>query len=202
MTRDAFVARVRDALHRAEGAPTESPPTLLAPLAEWDPQALVDGFVRELEAVGAHVHLVDTANEAQQALQQRLSELGASSLVHSNESIVKDVMGDIALPVADDIADADVGITGATFGIADTGTLVLTSDAGRLASLLPMTHIALLRASQLVPSMSEAIEAYGKPLPAAWVQATGMSRTADIEQTLAEGVHGPGVVHVVLIEGE
>jgi L-lactate dehydrogenase complex protein LldG len=47
--------------------------------------------------------------------------------------------------------------------------------------------------------MAEALASYGGELPSAWVQATGPSRTADIELTLSIGVHGPGVVHVVLL---
>ena len=112
--------------------------------------------------------------------------------------IVDDLVRDIPIPLATNRADADVGITGVRCAIAQTGTLVLTSDTGRLASLLPMTHIAIVSAEQLVPTMTEAFEKY-MDIPTAWVQATGPSRTADIEQTLEIGVHGPGVVHVIMI---
>ncbi len=92
-------------------------------------------------------------------------------------------------------------MTGVLCAIAETGTLVLSSAAGRFASLLPMRHLALVREEQLVPTMAEALAKYGDELPSAWVQATGPSRTADIELTLSIGVHGPGVVHVVLLSG-
>jgi L-lactate dehydrogenase complex protein LldG len=125
--------------------------------------------------------------------------LDAQSYIRSIETIVDDVARDISIPIAANQADADVGITGVRCAIAQTGTIVLTSDAGRLASLLPMNHIAIVRVEQLVPTMTEAFERY-MDVPTAWVQATGPSRTADIEQTLEIGVHGPGVVHVIMIQ--
>jgi L-lactate dehydrogenase complex protein LldG len=97
-----------------------------------------------------------------------------------------------------------VGLTGAAAGLADTGTIAVISGpgCGRMASLLPPVHIAVLRAEQIVPSLGDflierpdATEA-GSNL----VFITGPSRTGDIEMTLSRGVHGPGMVHVVVIE--
>ena len=205
MTREDFLGRVRDALHREKGAPTEAPPALLEPLQAWDPEVLVAEFCEELELVGGHVYVVDTLEDARAGLEVLLNDLGAETFIRSSDAIVDDVMSAVSITEAQDPALADVGLTGAAFGVANTGTLVLTSDAGRKASLLPMTHIALLRVSQLVPTMAEALERHtfehgaSDNLPSAWVQATGPSRTADIELTLTTGVHGPGVVHVMLI---
>lgn len=202
MNREAFLDRIRDALHRETNAPHEVPPALLEPLASWDTEGLVEGFTKELEAVGAQVHLVEGVEGARRVLEGLLEKTGATSYIRSNDAIVDDVFAKPSLPEAGDPAEADVGITGATFGVANTGTLVLTSEAGRKASLLPMTHIALLLVDRLVPTMAEALEVYleeHENMPSAWVQATGPSRTADIELTLTTGVHGPGVAHVILI---
>ncbi len=204
MTKKDFLGRVRTALHRKEGSPTEVPPLLLEPLESWNLTELVPQFGLEHETVGGQFHLVKTMEEMCVTLKSILVEIAAKSFICSTDSIVDEVLSAVNLPLAENPADADVGITGVRCAIAQTGTLVLTSDAGRKASLLPMNHIALVRAEQLVPTMAEAFELYlsktGMDVPTAWVQATGPSRTADIEQTLEIGVHGPGVVHVILIQ--
>jgi len=96
-----------------------------------------------------------------------------------------------------------VGLTGAVAGLADTGSLAVISGPGRgrMASLLPPAHIAVLRAEQLVPSLSHFLASHPDAADAGsnLVFITGPSRTGDIEMTLSRGVHGPGVVHVVVI---
>jgi len=94
------------------------------------------------------------------------------------------------------------GITGALVGIADTGTLVMIGGEGRplTASLLPEIHIAILRASEILPSLPEALRKPEVREAAAGVIITGPSRTADIEMTLTIGVHGPSELHVFLID--
>ncbi len=106
---------------------------------------------------------------------------------------------------------ATVGITGVDFALAETGSLVVTSwtEGAQLTSLAPPVHVALYRRSQLVASLDEVL---GR-LPVARtpeqavqgrsvVFITGTSRTADIEQILIRGVHGPGEVHAILVEAE
>jgi L-lactate dehydrogenase complex protein LldG len=104
---------------------------------------------------------------------------------------------------------ATVGITGVEFALAETGSLVVTSltEGAQLASLAPPVHVALYRRSQLVASLDEVLErlhAASHPdrgLPGrSVVFITGTSRTADIEQILIRGVHGPGELHAVLVE--
>ncbi|MDQ3461050.1 MAG: LUD domain-containing protein [Deinococcota bacterium] len=199
MTKDAFLKRVRDALHRHPGQPAQEPPPLLAPLADWDAAELADLFAAELTLVGGHVHRVADLAEAKGCLRELVAAFGAKSFLRSADGVVDEVIEDLGIPQADHPGDADVGITGARYGIAATGTLVLTSEAGRRDSLLPMHHVALLNVAQLVPTVAEALESHYRAMPSAWVQATGPSRTADIELTLTTGVHGPGVVHVILI---
>jgi L-lactate dehydrogenase complex protein LldG len=198
MKKEEFLKRISSALHRHEGSPLEVPPMLLEPLETWNASELVEQFKLEHETIGGKFHLVKTMEEVRVTLKSILVELSAKSFICSTDNIVDEVLSAVNLPLAENPADADVGITGVRCAIAQTGTLVLTSDKGRKASLLPMNHIALVRAEQLVPTMAEAFEKY-MDIPTAWVQATGPSRTADIEQTLEIGVHGPGVVHVILI---
>lgn len=96
-----------------------------------------------------------------------------------------------------------VGITGAFCGIAETGTLVLASGAATpgSVSLVPETHIAVLDPARIVQGMEDAwalLRAEYGALPRGVVFVSGPSRTADIEQTVTLGVHGPARVHVIL----
>jgi L-lactate dehydrogenase complex protein LldG len=99
--------------------------------------------------------------------------------------------------------DCAVGITGAQAGLADSGSVVVASGHGRsrMASLIPSLHIALLRRDRLWPSLAHWIHARPDALgtEANWTVITGPSRTADIEQVLTLGVHGPREVHVLLV---
>ncbi len=99
-------------------------------------------------------------------------------------------------------ASVAVGITGCTCAIAETGTLVLTTGAGRpmTASLLPKTHIAIVHPRQIVWTLEQALATPDVADSAATVLVTGPSRTADIEMTLTIGVHGPGELAVYVVE--
>jgi L-lactate dehydrogenase complex protein LldG len=93
------------------------------------------------------------------------------------------------------------GVSEASYGLADTGSVVLaaSSTEPRARSLLPPVHVSLLREDRVLPGLRELFEALGGELPSALAIVTGPSRSADIEQQLVVGVHGPGEVHVVLL---
>lgn len=101
--------------------------------------------------------------------------------------------------------DDMVGITGAFCVIAETGTLMQLSGARTpgATSLLPETHIAIVSAARVVRGMEDAwallrAERGADVMPRAVNFISGPSRTADIEQTLVLGAHGPYRVHIVL----
>ena len=102
------------------------------------------------------------------------------------------------------LAALPLGLTGADAGLADTGSVVVATGPGRprLASLLVPVHVAVLRVDRLVPSVAELFSKRGDLVEAGsnLVCITGPSRTADIEHTLSRGVHGPGEVHVILLD--
>lgn len=106
---------------------------------------------------------------------------------------------------------ADAGVTGVDFALAESGSLVLTSrtEGSQLSSLAPPVHIAFYLSSQVVGSLEEVLrglasagnvasDAGGRSV----VFVTGTSRTADIEQILIRGVHGPREVHGILVDWE
>jgi L-lactate dehydrogenase complex protein LldG len=100
----------------------------------------------------------------------------------------------------DELGD-DVGVSKALYGLADTGSVVLAAspEEPRGNSLLPWVHVTELREADILPGLAELFDALGPDLPSALAIVTGPSRSADIEQTLTIGVHGPGEVHIVLL---
>jgi L-lactate dehydrogenase complex protein LldG len=96
------------------------------------------------------------------------------------------------------------GVTGCFCAVAETGTVLLLSgpDTPRVTALLPETHICIVRRARLVATMEQSFallrEERGELPRATWF-VSGPSRTADIEQTLVIGAHGPYRVHVILV---
>tara|TARA_R110002111_G_scaffold109043_2_gene167830 strand:- start:964 stop:1617 length:654 start_codon:yes stop_codon:yes gene_type:complete len=100
--------------------------------------------------------------------------------------------------------EVDASITSTRGGIAETGSLILwpTPDEPRLMSLVPPIHIAVLEASGLYSTFHEAMheQNWASGMPTNALLVSGPSKTADIEQTLAYGVHGPKELIVLVVE--
>ena len=106
--------------------------------------------------------------------------------------------------------EADVGISGANLAVAESGTLVIVSNEGnaRLVTSLPPVHIALVTTEKFVETLEQAaslikalvIASSGSKLTAYVSFITGTSRTTDIEKELVMGVHGPGELHIILLD--
>ncbi len=104
--------------------------------------------------------------------------------------------------------DADIGITGADYAVAETGSVVVLPRAGlsRLVSLAPPVHLALVRPQEVVDTLDDVFllrrldyHRNGGDMGSYLNFITGPSRTADIEQTLVVGVHGPKEVHMIIL---
>ena len=104
------------------------------------------------------------------------------------------------------VQDADLGLTGVEYAVASSGTIVMAASPHhpRSASLLPPVHIAVVKQGQLLPDLAALAEKlrydHGERPSSGLALITGPSRTGDIEQTLSIGVHGPGELHVLMIE--
>lgn len=105
-----------------------------------------------------------------------------------------------------DVLDIEVGITGASFGVADTGTLVVETGgaAGRTVHQIPLVHLVILRESQIVQSLGDALAqlrgaARDARMPAYVHFISGPSRSSDIENDQTIGVHGPARVICLLL---
>ena len=102
--------------------------------------------------------------------------------------------------------EADIGVTGVDYAVAETGTAVLLPRKGvsRLVSLLPPVHVAVVQRGEVLPSLDELFTLQRREFLAGEMGSymtliSGPSRSADIEYTLVTGVHGPGEVHMVLL---
>ncbi len=107
----------------------------------------------------------------------------------------------VAEPVSTDQLDrVDAVLTTCRLAVAETGTIVLDAGPGmgpRSLSLVPDHHVVVVRASQVVAGVPDAVAALDPTLPLTWI--SGPSATSDIELDRVEGVHGPRVFDVVLV---
>lgn len=178
----------------------------------------VERFSQNLEAVDGHCIVAHGEFEVARALagiiaQLQGTKLKARRIALSDEPAVERLARLIAtdvdqITVAPDAAALfgyDVGITTVQAAIAETGTLVLDSERERhrLVSLVPPVHIAIVEATQIYQTLAEALTVLRQEERVSSIVTfiTGPSRTADIELTLAIGVHGPQELYVVVNEG-
>jgi L-lactate dehydrogenase complex protein LldG len=209
MSREYVLHKVRTALGRSAGQPVEDPPAVRLDIAEAGIEARVEAFRARIEALAGKTHRAESPEDARNYVARVLH---GRSAVASNAAILRQC-GITALDgVESGITDrarlralcstVACGITGADYALADTGTLVMLASAqeARMISLLPPLHIAIVERGRLLTGLDELLSIL--PLPAgqtsSMVLITGPSRTADIEQILVRGVHGPGEIHVVV----
>lgn len=103
-------------------------------------------------------------------------------------------------PTGDDL----IGISAVAYAVAETGTLVFASNPDEPASthLLPETHIAIVHEDRVVHTMEDVfarMRSDKRSMPRGLNFVSGPSRTADIEQTIVLGAHGPYRVHLILL---
>lgn len=210
-SRDRILDAVRARLGRSTGTPVPPAPPVPASGGSLAPEQRIASFRTRLQAVGGVVHEAADAAAAAAIVRTLLAQHGVASLACSRSPLVRAVADQLrvhapAIRVHDDadrdtLATVDAGLTAASFGIAETGTLVLAEDLerARLPSLLPPLHLAILPVTALFSHLGEALAGLPRPLPRAVTFVTGPSRTADIELELVVGVHGPKVLQVILI---
>jgi L-lactate dehydrogenase complex protein LldG len=182
---------------------------------EIERDSLVEAFRNSLEAVDGHCIVVQNEQAVIQALTETITRLQQTKLLARRialsdspevERLVRltdlEVEELAIAPSASEVFHFDVGISQAQAGIAETGTLLLDSarERHRLVSLVPPVHIAIINASQIVGTLGEALAMLRseKMVSPIVTLVTGPSRTADIELTLAIGVHGPQELFVII----
>jgi L-lactate dehydrogenase complex protein LldG len=204
--REAILGSIRSNLARSvpDG---QLPVHLENPVILSKTTSLTELFRDNLESVNGHcIVTTDVAD----ALRQIITDLNARRIAISDSPEVERLLratnleiGELGVaPDEHDVFNFDVGITTVQAAIAETGTLILDSahERHRLVSLVPPVHIAILDASRIVETLGEALTLLrkDKEISPAITFITGPSRTADIELTLAIGVHGPKELYVIV----
>jgi len=210
MSREAVLHKVRMALGRSAGQSIAEPPPARLVVPEVDIEARIHSFCERIETLAGKTHRPASPAAARDYVASVVAGRGA---VVSNAPILRECGIDLLPGVQTGITDparlraacstAVCGISGADYGLADTGTLVMLSSRqeARLISLLPPVYIALVARERLLTGLDELLTILPHPAEqtSSMVLITGPSRTADIEQILVRGVHGPGEIHVVVV---
>jgi L-lactate dehydrogenase complex protein LldG len=210
MSREHILHRVRTALGRSEGQPATTAPTVRLRAPEVERETRIESMLERVEALAGKTH---HAASLEDACGFAATLLAGKTAIASNALLLAEC-GITSLPgVRSRITDreelrelcatCDLGITSADYALADTGTLVMLSSPqeARMISLLPPAHLAIVRADCILGSLDELFTVLPNParLTSSMVLITGPSRTADIEQILVRGVHGPGEITVVVV---
>ena len=168
-----------------------------------DQNELVSQFTQELTKVSGNI-IPTTPNELINKVVDFLKAREISQ-IHLEPNVLDEVAfakAGITVSHAPDPA-LRIGVTKAVCGLADTGSILIADGEGNplQASLLPEVHIAVLCTSDVLPSLSNALTLPIVRKSRSAVFITGPSRTGDIEMSHTIGVHGPGEVHVFLVDG-
>jgi L-lactate dehydrogenase complex protein LldG len=194
--REEILGRVRTALAGSDTSEVTVPRGYRSARSDADP---VDLFCERV----ADYRAVVTRCSAREVDEQVAAALGPAARVvvpDGFEWYVEGALADDGLTAAD-LDEVDAVVTGATLGIASTGTIVLTHGPGqgrRALSLVPDLHVCVVRADQVVPGVPDAFALLDPEQPTTWI--SGPSATSDIELDRVEGVHGPRRLHVLVVD--
>ena len=210
-TRERILARLRANRPQAGAAPA----VYRKPLG-WDRERRVAEFTRRMQAVRGEVqrlgrdHWVDWLARELPARGLKRGLVGHGAVAERFTAEAGDafelVRYDAPIENWKDglFHEIDFAVTGTLAGLAESGSLVLWPDAAepRLMSLVPPLHVAVLEADRLFENFAQLIEAedWAAGMPTNALLVSGPSKTADIEQTLAYGIHGPKQLITLIIE--
>jgi L-lactate dehydrogenase complex protein LldG len=178
--------------------------------------ALVDLFERQAKEVSASVARVASLAEIPEALSRYLASQNLPQEIEVAPDPLLDAVPWAARPLlkvarGKPSGAEGVGVAAGFAGVAETGTLMLASGPSSPATLnfLPDTHVVVLPASRVVGPLEDAWERLrragagpGAAMPRTVNCITGPSRTADVEQKIEMGAHGPRRLHVIVVEDE
>ena len=210
MSRDHVLHRIRTALGRSAGQEAPPPPPARIRIPEVDVEARIASLLEKVEALAGKTY---RAASLEDACRYVCTAIAGKTAIASNAAYLEQC-GITSLPgvrsgvtskdeLRELCATCDIGITSADYALADTGTLVMISSPqeARMVSLLPPAHIAVVPRDRILTGLDELFSLLPHPAEqtSSMVLITGPSRTADIEQILVRGVHGPGQIHVVVV---
>ncbi len=214
----AFIERVRQSAAKTVASHVHDPrPVTGDPGRTPADKPLADLFVERAEATGMSVARAKSVADAREEISAWLSGRGIATAVCWDTPELRDLaqaLDDVEVsfwnPDSADLKSSAFamacGITTVDHAVAETGSLVVSGKAedGRSVTMLGEYHVALVYESQIVPDLYDLFPALRADnpdrLPPCISLITGPSKTADIELQLVVGVHGPGEVHIVLVE--
>ena len=206
------------AASRQPRAPVSQP--LELPIKTYSQKDKIEKLISLMEAMRTEVHLSSAQNWAN-TVKNILKKRELKSLLYAPRTVVGETLAhhwgndDVDLPqlipyeieieqLKERVFTIEAAITSSAGAIAETGALILwpTEKEPRLMSIVPPLHIAVLQADKIHNSLSEVIQKENWPakMPTNVVLVSGPSKTADIEMTLAFGVHGPKELIVLILE--
>lgn len=206
------LGKVRSALKRTADAPVlEIPATArIAPRTPGDTETELAAFFAEVEKLSGKTKRLENKADLAVALRELVAAEGikkatAWQTAELKELGVEDTLRSLGVEIISpyatnrEVAECDLGITGADFALPETGTLVLSAsiEQPRAVSLLPRVHLAIIRPNCLRADLHQVFEEVKHD--GYFVFVTGPSRTADIELTVTLGVHGPKTLCVYLL---
>ena len=207
--REAILARLRQAPGRAAAAAIEQRLAAHArgPQPAW-PGGNAERFLAKLEQAAGSLARVAAVAEIPRAVGDYLAaQQLAARLVAAPHPLLRGLAWAAGMEVASRAAGpADaVALSVAFCAVAETGSLVLTSGPHTPTTLnfLPDHFLCVLAAGRIVPHIEDAwdlLRAEQGGMPRALNFVTGPSRTADVEQTIQLGAHGPRRLHVILVD--
>jgi len=210
-TRAAILNRLSEALGHGTAADSEVVMQRLneharGPQPQW-PETAVERFIEKLSKVaGTHAEIKTPGQTVQAAADYLAAQNLPPRLAAAPHPLLAGLDWPENLQVTQGRAQGDdrTGLAVAFCGIAETGSLVLLSgpDSPTTLNFLPDDFLCVLPESRIVPRMEDAwglLRAERGGLPRAVNIVTGPSRTADVEQTIQLGAHGPRRLHVVLL---
>lgn len=211
--REQVLARIRSALGRGELGEAQTAeiragiarhPRQIEPAFSEPSQ---QRFQQKLEAAEASFVALATLAEVAAEVERYLDACGAPKrLVTSDDELLRAIEWPASIERRPWVArfDDKVAVAAAHCGIAETGSLLLVSGEHNPTSLnfLPDYHIVVLKADQLLPRMEDAWDSLRTSftqMPRTVNFISGPSKTADVEQTVEYGAHGPRYLHVILV---
>ncbi|MFQ5347276.1 MAG: lactate utilization protein C [Rhodothalassiaceae bacterium] len=181
------------------------PPGPRPAIAEADAATLLSEFRERIEARAATVEQVPTRGAAVAAVQSFLAQHGLAPAAVLSRALEDLDWATLRVEARPPRPDDRVGIASADLAIAETGSLVFFArpESPITLAFVPGTHIVLLPESRIIGPLEglwDYQRAHFSELPPRAVTlVSGPSRTADIEQTIELGAHGPKRLHVILI---
>lgn len=214
--RNAILERIRRAHGRSGAAPTESEldavrAAIAAPVTGPLPAFArtadpVAQFKRECDRLGTTHSEAERLDELPREVARYLEANGLEWRVVGWREFAGLRWGGVGIQFEDRPANGDdaTGLTGCFCAVAETGSVVLLGGPAtpKSTALLPETHIAVVRKSRMVDALEDSfalLRADVGELPRSTWYVSGPSRTADIEQTMVVGAHGPYRTHVILL---